>query len=138
VPNAAPSQQESVLPPSLGALLEALEVLERRQVITRGYSRECGEDLHDFQRWLTGLYRPPVPAHVAAAFRATAPPALALVLDRCRNCETVEVRDRTFDRIAEGQRLVASGRRDGLLGWYSGARRNQRTYFGSSKGATGA
>ena len=125
MPNAAPS----ILPPRLDALLASLTEVERHQLVVRGWSRECEDDAHDFALWVKGRYSPPVPEHLARAFIGTRPAPLVLALHMCRNCETVEVRDRTVDRLADGDRLVAHGRRDGLLGWYSGARRANRVYL---------
>ncbi len=48
----------------------------------------------------------------------------------CADCAAVCVRDVSLDRLAglpTGGR--GSARRDLVLGWYSGARRNQRTYL---------
>lgn len=52
-----------------------------------------------------------------------------LRVEQCRDCGAVCVRDVTFDRIS-GLPVGRRGplRRDHILGWYSGARRNRREY----------
>jgi hypothetical protein len=52
-----------------------------------------------------------------------------LRLQMCADCGAVCVRDRSFDRL-DGLTPGRSGpaRRDHVLGWYSGARRNRREY----------
>lgn len=52
-----------------------------------------------------------------------------LRLQMCRSCGAVCVRDISYDRIS-GLPTGRGGprRRDLILGWYSGARRNQREY----------
>jgi hypothetical protein len=54
-----------------------------------------------------------------------------LRLFQCGDCEGVQVRDVTMDRLA-GLPIgrLAPRRRDHILGWYSGARRSQRVYLG--------
>jgi len=50
----------------------------------------------------------------------------------CADCESVCVRDVSVDRLAglrTGSRLPR--RRDHVLGWYSGARANQRRFYGT-------
>ena len=52
-----------------------------------------------------------------------------LRLDMCRDCGAVCVRDISYDRmdgLTPGRRGPV--RRDHILGWYSGARRNRREY----------
>jgi hypothetical protein len=47
----------------------------------------------------------------------------------CADCEAAQVRDVTIDRLpglATGR--LTPRRRDLIIGWYSGSRRNQRTY----------
>ena len=119
----------SILPPNLGALLDVLVVQQREELIVRGWSRECAENEHDLALWRTGLYTPPVSPDLARAFPGIRPEPVLLHLYMCRNCEMVEVRDRTLDRIVDGGKRIASGRRDGLLGWYAGARRANRVYL---------
>lgn len=119
----ASAPARSILPPRLDALLEALVVTDRRQVIVRGWSADCERDEHRLERWLAGFYSVAHPAF--PGIRHT----FSLVLLVCTACETVEVRDRTRDELVDGTRVIAAGRRDGLLGWYSGARRSQRVYL---------
>lgn len=129
-----------ILPPRLDALLAALTDAVREPVIIRGWSRECVDNEHQFARWISGHYSPPVPAQMARAFPGVPGPVLDLVLYVCTNCEGLEVRDRTVDLIDDfdgrgGRKLIATGRRDGFLGWYSGARSNQRQYIGGTSHA---
>lgn len=54
-----------------------------------------------------------------------------LVLQACTDCGAVCVRDRSFDSLdglPNGRRPLR--RRDHVIGWYSGARRNNRVYSG--------
>jgi len=61
-----------------------------------------------------------------------------LRLDICADCEAVSVRDISLDRL---DRLPTGGqalrRRDHVIGWYTGARPNQRTYSGPAAGRKG-
>lgn len=140
------AQRTGMLPPNLGLLFdggratdgrvfERMRVTAREQVIIRGWSADCADNEHHFARWMSGSYRPPVPPQIAARHPGVPGPTLDLVLYVCTNCEGMEVRDRTVDLISDfdgrGRRkLIASGQRDGFLGWYSGSRANQRTYVG--------
>jgi hypothetical protein len=129
---------EHLLPPRLDMLLAALRAPTREQVVVRGWSAECEQNEHQFARWMSGLYRPPVSRRIASMFPGVPGPTLELVLYICTNCEVAEVRDRTLDRLVDfdgnGRRkLVASGRRDGFLGWYAGARKNNRVYIGAAR-----
>lgn len=114
----------NVLPPRLDALLGALERPVRHPVIVRGWGSDCGNDEHHWAVWLEGLYRPTVP--VAGSVVQL---SMALRVSVCTLCETVEVRDVSFDRL-DGLPTGRSGprRRDKLLGWYTGARRANRIY----------
>lgn len=98
------------LPPNLAALLNALRVVSVKQVLIRGWGSPCATDDHLLADWITGVYR-----------------GRSIVLRVCRLCEAAEVRDRTVS-ITPTRAGVMTDRPDALLGWYSGARRNQRTY----------
>jgi hypothetical protein len=102
-----------VLPPRLDALLASLSGVTRHQLIVRGASQECDDGEHVFGRWLEGLFG-----------------IRHLALSMCTNCAAVEVRDVSFS-VLPGAPLGTSPlrRRDELLGWYSGARRNGRQYL---------
>lgn len=102
-----------VLPQHLDDLLRALRGSTRRDVFVRGASRDCADGEHALGRWLTGLYG-----------------MRELELSMCTNCGTVEVRDVSIS-VIPGAPLGTSPlrRRNELLGWYSGVRRNGRTYL---------
>lgn len=54
-----------------------------------------------------------------------------LVLQACTDCGAVCIRDRSFDSLdglSTGRRPLR--RRDHVIGWYTGARRNSRVYTG--------
>jgi hypothetical protein len=102
------------LPQHLPDLLARLRVYPVR--IT-GWRSDCGQQEHRLTIFAEGIY-------------------LCLDNERrelrlyvCRDCETVCVRDITIDRLpglAPGR--LTPRRRDKVLAWYTGARRNQRTY----------
>jgi hypothetical protein len=113
-----------VLPPTLDVLLGSLEVVSRQPVIVRGWGSDCGQELHHWEPWIEAIYRPVVPAP-SIPVRIT----LSLRISVCTLCETIEVRDVSFDRLdglPTGR--LAPRRRDALLGWYSGVRRANRIY----------
>lgn len=52
----------------------------------------------------------------------------------CADCEAIEVRDASVDflpGLTTGR--LAPRRRDAVIGWYSGSRRAQRTYSGTTR-----
>ena len=97
------------LPSSLALLLRDLRVFSRSQVITLGWSSQCGEGEHRLAAWLSGVYRGRV-----------------LRLSMCRDCETVEVRDVTREASTLVNQVNSP---DELLGWYSGARAAGRVHL---------
>jgi hypothetical protein len=103
----------SPLPPSLDLLLSRLLVTGKRPYFARGTRRDCTDEQHDWAPWLDGIYA-----------------GLALRLNRCVWCGTVEVRDQSLDLLPG----LAAGRggprqRDELLGWYAGSRPDGRVYL---------
>lgn len=99
-----------LLPPSLALLLDGLRAVTVRQVVIRGWGSPCAEDEHLLRDWITGIYQ-----------------GRHLVIRVCCLCEAAEVRDRTASLVPiVGGRIHSTP--DRLLGWYSGARRNQRVY----------
>lgn len=106
------------LPRSLDLLLAQLRLSVRYDVRPSGTSRDC-EALRDhrFARFRDGR-------HVG-----TDGIVRDLRLLMCADCSAVCVRDVSVDRLPG---LAAGGRgpkrRDLVLGWYSGARRNRREY----------
>ena len=112
------------LPQSLGRLLAApgMRVLPIR--IT-GWRSACGREEHRLLPFAEGTYAGP------DGIRRD------LRLQMCADCESVCVRDVSLDSLAaldptgRGPRRpsrLALRRRDHVLGWYTGARRNQRQY----------
>lgn len=102
-----------VLPQRLDALLAALRAVTRHQVVVRGASTDCGEGEHRFGRWLEGVFG-----------------MRQLALSMCADCGTVEVRDVSISVIPGAPPGTSPlRRRDELLGWYSGSRRNGRQYL---------
>lgn len=101
------------LPARMDALLRSLVQPVRHDVLQRGWAADCGDGRHAFAIWIEGRYL----GHY-------------LVLLSCTNCATVEVRDRSIDRLGGlPTGSLAPRRRDELLGWYSGARRAGRVYL---------
>jgi hypothetical protein len=103
-----------MLPPSiLPARLDTLLRLIGRGVVypvpVRGASTACMAETHDMQLWITGTYS-----------------GRDLRLNKCANCESVEVRDVSLDANIGNSRL---SRRplNRLLGWYTGRRPAGRT-----------
>lgn len=114
----------SVLPATLDVLLDSIAVVSRRPVIVRGWGSDCGEEHHHWAPWIEALYRP-----VTSVAGRPVRLSLSLRISVCTLCETVEVRDISFDRLdglPKGR--LPLRRRDALLGWYSGARRAGRIY----------
>jgi hypothetical protein len=117
-----------LLPPTLERLLLGLRVVRRHQVVLRngGASVACGAGAHEFRLWLEGLFQPSVQVGAEQSARLS----LSLQLLTCVNCETVEVRDVGVDRLDSlPMGSLAPRRRSALLGWYTGSRRNHRTYL---------
>jgi hypothetical protein len=107
------------IPPTLDALLGQLRFAVAYDVRPGGTSRQC-EVLreHRFQAFREGR-------HVG-----TDGIVRDLRLLMCADCSAVCVRDVSIDRLAglpTGGRGLA--RRDLVLGWYSGKRRNGRTHL---------
>lgn len=107
------------LPKSLDRLLAAMSLTWAYDVRIAGTSRNC-EVLreHRFERFREGRH-----LGLDGVLRD-------LRLLMCADCQAVCVRDISFDRLG-GLPVGGRGpaRRDLVLGWYSGARRNQRTYL---------
>lgn len=117
------------LPPTLSLLLEggrdakgrvwlALRVVRQRPLGKLGGARaECMADNHELKPWVDGF-------HVGSDLVTR-----ALHLNVCADCGSVCVRDASYD-VLDG--LPTGGRplrrKDHVIGWYSGARPNQREY----------
>lgn len=124
------------LPPSLTLLLEGgrgpdgrywsrLTVTARQPLNLGGAAASCLRDDHRLSWWLDGL-------HTGSDGMTR-----SLRLNACSDCGAVQVRDVSFDDLTShdplGRGVVASARRPPrrkslVIGWYSGARPNQRTY----------
>ena len=106
------------LPQKMPALLAALtHVTYRADFTLGGMAASCELRTHRFARFREGRH-----VGIDGVVRD-------LRLEMCRDCGAVAVRDISYDRLPglpTGQ--AGPNRRDYILGWYSGARRNQRTY----------
>lgn len=107
------------LPPSLDRLLAALSPVTFRADIRPAGARVACETLreHRFARLREGRH-----VGLDAVIRD-------LRVLMCQDCGAVQVRDVSIDTLP-GLRAGRAGpaRRDMVIGWYSGARRNQREY----------
>ena len=116
-------QRRPPLPANLQSLLSAMSGLSLRQLRIFGTRSACErEDDHRLTPFATGRYR------------AMDGVTRDLRLSMCVDCEAVQVRDVTNETIVDDslpriRKLVARGRKDSILGWYSGARRNGRVYM---------
>lgn len=112
-------ENQPPLPRRLDELLAAMfAVSQRASILPSGARREC-EQLrsHPFRVLRVGRYLGP--DRVLRDLR----------VEMCPFCGATCVRDITYDRISglpTGRR--GAKRRDQILGWYSGARRNRREY----------
>lgn len=112
------------LPRKLDALL-ASPGMRVFPVRVTGWRSDCGAQLHRLVSLAEGTYRGP------DGLRRD------LRIQMCADCESVCVRDVSIDTLAHldptgrgslrPSRLTPR-RRDEVMGWYTGARRNQREY----------
>lgn len=103
-----------ILPSNLDALLRLISSGLVYQVPVRGATTACmAYETHDWRLWITGSLS-----------------GRSVRLNKCANCESVEVRDVSLDLNIGNSRL---SRRplNRLLGWYSGRRPAGRTYASS-------
>lgn len=105
------------LPPTLDRLLAEMRVTFRAPVRISGWRTECGREEHRLMDWAGGRHR----GHDGAT--------RDLRLQMCLDCESVFVWDVSVD-VLPGLPLsrIAARRKNHLICWYSGARRNQREY----------
>lgn len=106
------------LPPTLDRLLAAMRVTYRAPLLIRGTRPVCqSEQDHRLHLFAEGR-------HVG---RDGVTRDLRLFM--CADCQSVGVRDVSYDRL-DGLPVGRKGpaRRDAILGWYSGQRRNGREY----------
>lgn len=100
-----------VLPSNLDALLRLISSGLVYQVPVRGAAADCiARETHDMRLWITGTYS-----------------GRSLRLNKCADCESVEVRDVSLDANIGASRL-ARRPLNRLLGWYSGKRPLGRVY----------
>lgn len=122
------------IPPTLQLLIDGgrdaagfpwrpLRVATTAPLRITGARSDCTQQTHRLSRWLEGFHSG---RDGVARF---------LRLEACSDCGAVCVRDRSFDSLdALPQGRGPLKRRDHVMGWYSGSRRNQRTYIGMSTG----
>lgn len=98
-----------VLPARLDDLLRLLHDGLVYPVPVQGASTDCtGYETHDMRLWITGTLS-----------------GRSMRLNKCANCEAVEVRDVSFD-LAIGNARLPRRPLNRLLGWYTGHRPNRR------------
>lgn len=106
------------LPPTLDALRRGMTIAWETTITRRGARVACvSEQDHRLFRFIEGR-------HVGSDGVVR-----DLRLFMCADCEAVQVRDVSQDRMTRlptGRQPLR--RRDHVLGWYSGARPNQRSY----------
>lgn len=105
------------LPANLGQLLAEMSLTFRSPVRITGWRPECSAQDHRLLPFVDGRHL------------GTDGLRRDLRLYQCADCEGVQVRDVSIDRLP---RLTVGttgpARRDYIIGWYSGARRGQRQY----------
>jgi hypothetical protein len=107
-----------------GRVWQALRVSMRRPLKLAGARSECLREDHRLVPWLDGFH-----AGSDGLSRS-------IHLDACADCGSVCVRDTSFDtldRLDPGRGEARPARRpplrkDHVIGWYTGARPNQREY----------
>lgn len=111
------TERRPPLPSRLDRLIAQMRITLRVPITITGWRADCGAQEHRLLVIFEGIHR------------GTDNVLRELRLLQCADCEAVCVRDITFDRLP---RLATTrrgpARRDEILGWYSGARRNQRQY----------
>jgi hypothetical protein len=98
-----------ILPANLDALLRLISSGLVYPVPVRGATTACtATETHDMRLWVTGTYQ-----------------GRSLRLNKCADCESVEVRDVSLDASIGNARL-APRPLNRLLGWYTGHNPNRR------------
>ncbi len=98
-----------ILPANLDALLRLISNGLVYQVPVRGATTACtAYETHDWRRWVTGSLS-----------------GREIQLNKCANCEAVEVRDVSLD-LSIGNARLARRPLNRLLGWYTGHNPNRR------------
>ena len=93
-----------VLPAHLDALLRLISGGLVYSVPVRGASADCTRETHDMRLWVTGTYS-----------------GRSLRLNKCADCQAVEVRDVSLD-LNIGGSVLDRRPLNRLLGWYTGRR----------------
>lgn len=104
------------LPPTLDRLLSTMAITMRVPMRINGWRSACADDQHRLLVWIEGTYTGP------DAVRRT------LQLSQCADCAGVCVRDVSLDRLPGLPHVTPLMKKSGVLGWYSGARQNEREY----------
>lgn len=116
------------IPPTLALLLEGgrgpdgrlwlpLRVARREPLRLTGARPECAQQDHRLRDWVEGF------------FTGSDGLARTVILLACADCGAVCVRDVSIDRLpGTTPSRLAPRRRNGIIGWYSGARPRQRVY----------
>jgi hypothetical protein len=120
----------SGLPAKMPDLLAQLTHVTFRDDFTLAGARSACDVLreHRFRRFREGRW------FARAGLRRGE--VLDLRLAMCQDCGAVRVTDVSYDVSFDGERIPLGrrgpNRRNHILGWYSGARPNQRTFTGGS------
>lgn len=105
------------LPSSLDRLVSEMAVTYHTPIHARGWRAACEGQEHRLLRFMEGRHR---------GLDGVSRDLRLLV---CADCAAVCVRDITYDRLLGlPPSSLAARRRDHVIGWYAGARRNQRLY----------
>lgn len=110
-------ERQPPIPRTLDRLIAELRLTFRAPIRVTGWRTECGREEHRLMLWLEGRHH----GH-DGRWRS-----LRVLI--CTDCESVCVRDVSVDglpNLPTGR--LAPRRKDHVIGWYSGARRNQRQY----------
>ena len=102
-------QPPPILPANLDALLRLISNGLVYRIPVRGATTACtAYETHDWRLWITGSLRD-----------------RDIRLNKCANCEAVEVRDVSLD-LAIGDARLPRRPLNRLLGWYTGHNPNRR------------
>ena len=112
-------ERKPPLQPSLDRLLAAMSPTIRNDIRPAGARIEC--EAYNQHRW--GLLAEGRHVGTDAELRE-------ISVRMCLDCGSVCVRDISWDRLPGLPRGATLLRKDTILGWYSGQRRNARTYSG--------
>lgn len=104
------------LPQTLDRLLAEMRIAFRSPVLIRGWRAACSEQDHRMLLLAEGTHT------------GTDGVRRSLRLLQCQDCESVAVRDVSWDALPGLRHRGPLLRRDRVIGWYSGARRNRRQY----------